>query len=342
MQARSRRRLLQASLALAGLGLLAGCGVPLNPWARSPRVYRLGYLGLLTAEAAAPNLDAFREGLRELGYVEGHTHTLEVRLAEGRPERLGELAAELVRAELDVLVTSGTEAIRAAMQATTTIPIVFAASGDPVARGFVASLARPGGNVTGITQEGGEESAKRLELLKEAFPTIARVAVLWNRAVAPGFRQSEVAAQALGLQVLSLEVQDPDNLERVLTTAAGGRVDGLAVHGAAVFFGARARQILEFARQNRLPAMYATTEFAQAGGLLTYAPNIPAQFRRSATYVDKILKGAKPADLPVEGRTCASFVTPCRSRRLNIDGRDRPLGPQSAGRSADRRDDDET
>jgi putative tryptophan/tyrosine transport system substrate-binding protein len=313
MQVLSRRRLLQAGLALSGLGLAAGCTVPLNPLARSPRLYRLGYLGLLTAEGAAPNLDAFREGLRELGYVEGQTHTLELRLADGRPERLGELAANLVRAELDVLLTSGTEAIRAAMQATTTIPIVFAASGDPVAKGFVASLARPGGNVTGITQEGGEESAKRLELLKEAFPTIARVAVLWNQAVAPGFRQTEVAAQALGLQVLSLEVQDPDDLDTVLATAAGGRADGLAVHGAAVFSGARARQIVEFARQNRLPAMYATTELAWAGGLLTYAPNIPAQFRRAATYVEKILKGAKPADLPVEGPTRWDFVVNLRT-----------------------------
>jgi putative tryptophan/tyrosine transport system substrate-binding protein len=223
----SRRRFVQRSLTLAGLGLLTGCNVPLSPWAGSPRLYRLGYLGLLTAEGAAPNLDAFREGFRELGYVEGQTHTLELRLADGRPERLGELAANLVRAELDVLLTSGTEAIRAAMQATKTIPIVFAASGDPVARGFVASLARPGGNVTGITQEGGEESAKRLELLKEAFPTIARVAVLWNQAVAHGFGQTQAAAQTLGLQVLSLEVQDPDDLERVLAQAAGGRADGL-------------------------------------------------------------------------------------------------------------------
>jgi putative tryptophan/tyrosine transport system substrate-binding protein len=308
MQVRSRRRLLQSSLALAGLGLLAGCTVPMNPLARSPRLHRLGYLGLLTAEAATPNLDAFREGLRELGYVEGHTHTLDVRMAEGRAERLGGLAANLVRAELDVLLTSGTEAIRAAMQATTTIPIVFAASGDPVARGFVASLARPGGNVTGITQEGGQESAKRLELLKEAFPTIARVAVLWNQAVADGFRQTEAAARALGLQVLSLEVQNPDELDRVLALAAGGRADGLAVHGAAVFSGARAQQILELARQNRLPAIYATTELAQTGGLLTYAPNTPAQFRRAATYIDKILKGAKPADLPVEGPTGWDFV----------------------------------
>ena len=309
----SRRRFVQRSLALGSLGLLAGCGVPLTPWAKSPRLYRLGYLGLLTAEAAAPNLDAFRAGLRELRYVEGHTHTLEVRMAEGRAERLGELAANLVRAELDVLVTSGTEAIRAAMQATTTIPIVFAASGDPVARGFVASLARPGGNVTGITQEGGEESAKRLELLKEAFPTITRVAVLWNQAVALGFRQSEVAAQALGLQVLSLEVRDPDDLDRVLAAADEGRADGLAVHGAAAFSGARARRIMEFARQNRLPAIYATTEFAQTGGLLTYAPNIPAQFRRAATHVDKILKGAKPADLPVEGPTKWDFVVNFRT-----------------------------
>ena len=188
------------------------------------------------------------------------------------------------------------------MQATKTIPIVFGASGDPVARGFVASLARPGGNVTGITQEGWEESAKRLELLKEAFPTIARVGVLWTPAVEHGFRQSEAAAKALGLQVLSLEVRDPDGLDRALATAAGGAVDGLAVHGAGLFSGPRTRQILEFARQNRLPAMYVSTEFAQTGGLLTYAPNIPVQFRRAATYVDKILRGAKLAISRSRGR----------------------------------------
>jgi len=309
----ARRRFLQCGLAAVGVGLLTGCNVALNPWARSPRVYRVGYLGLDAVEASTPNFEAFREGLRELGYVEGRTHTLEVRRADGRAERLPELAADLVRAEPDVLVTGSTDAIRAAMQATTMIPIVFGASGDPVARGFVASLARPGGNVTGITQEGGEESAKRLELLKEAFPTIARVAVLWNQSVAPGFRQSEVAAQALGLQVLSLEVRDPDDLDHVLATAAEGRADSLSVQGAAAFTGLRALQIVEFARQNRIPAIHATTELARAGGLLTYAPNFPAQFRRAATYVDKILKGAKPADLPVEGPTKWDFVINLRT-----------------------------
>jgi len=308
MSPTNRRRFLEGGVALAGLGLLTGCNVPLNPWARSPRVYRLGFLGQGTTEVVAPFLDGFREGLRELGYVEGQTHTLEIRRAEGRPERLGELAAELVRAEPDVLVTGGTEAISAAMKATTTIPIVFGTSGDPVARGFVVSLARPGGNVTGITQEGGEEPAKRLEFLKEAFPTIARVGVLWTQAVASGYGQTQAAARTLGLQVLSLEVRGPDDLDGVLATAAGGAVDGLVVHGAATFSGARARQILEFASQNHLPAMYATTEFGQAGGLLTYAPNFPAQYRRAATYVDKILKGAKPADLPVQQPTAYDFV----------------------------------
>jgi putative tryptophan/tyrosine transport system substrate-binding protein len=309
----SRRRFVQTGLALAGLGLLTGCGVPLNPWGRSPRVYRVGFLGLNTAEAGATNFEAFREGMRDLGYVEGQAYTIDRRWAEGRVERLPELAAELVRAEPDVIVAGNTDTIRAAIQATTTIPIVFPSSGDPVARGFVASLARPGGNVTGITQEGGQESTKRLELLTSAFPTVSRVGVLWTQSVVLGFRQAQATAEAIGRQVVSLEVKDPHDLGSVLSTAITEHVDGLSVQGSALFEGPPAEQIVEFANRQRLPAIYGTTVFVRTGGLLVYAPNFPSQYRRAATYVDKILKGARPADLPVEGPTRYDFVVNLRT-----------------------------
>jgi putative ABC transport system substrate-binding protein len=261
----------------------------------------------MTVELTAPNLEAFRRGLHELGYVEGQDIAIDVRYADRSEERLPALAAELTRAEVDVLVTSSTPAIQAARQATATIPTVFATSGDPVARGFVASLARPGGNVTGLTQEGGQESAKRLDLLKQAVPTISRVAIVWNQSVADGFRQTHAAAQALGLQPLSLEVADPNDLPSVLATAVTGHADGLSVQGA-VALGAHARQIVEFAGQHRLPAMYATADFVREGGLLVYTTNFPAQFHPAATFVAKILQGAKPADLPVERPTKYDFV----------------------------------
>jgi len=310
--ATSRRQFLQRGLALASLGLVSGCGLSLTPWSQRPRVYRIGFLGPSTMEQTATYLDAFREGLRELGYVEGENLTFDIRYGDSNEERVRVLARELASADVDVLVTSSTPAVQAmAVQAmkdaTSTAPIVFATSGDPVARGFVASLARPGGNITGITQEGGRESTKRLDLLREAFPALSHVGILWNQSVADAFRQAEGAAQVLGLQSMSLEVLDPSGLEAVLGSAISGGVDGLAVQGAQAL-GGRAAQIVAFAQQHRLPAIYSTYTFGQAGGLLTYAPSFPAQFHRAATYVDKILKGAKPADLPVEQPTRYDFV----------------------------------
>jgi len=232
---------------------------------------------------------------------------LEVRNAEGSEERYGELAADLVRLDVDVIVTGGSELIRAAGQATTTIPIVFAATGDPVAEGLVASLARPGGNITGLATSAGQERAKQLELFKEAVPSLSRVAVLWNQSGVRTFREAESAAQRLGLEFLSLELRSPDELDAVLAGAIAGRADGLMVTGGPVF-GFLAPRVVEFAVRGRLPAMYSNPPYIDAGGLMIYAANILQNYRRAATYVDKILKGAKPADLPVQLPTTFDFV----------------------------------
>jgi len=300
-----RRGFLQGSSALVGLGLLAGCGIPFGPAAQPARPHRIGFLA--SGGEVADHLAAFRQGLRELGYVEGQDVAIELRNAEGTEERYAELAAELVRLDVDVIVTGASALIRAAGQATTTIPIVFAATADPVAEGLVASLARPGGNITGLTTNFGEEHLKRLELLKEAVPGLSRLAVLWNQSAVRNFRQTEAAAQRWGVQVLSLELRSPDDLDAVLDVATTGRADGLMVVGGPVF-GFLAPRIVEFAVRHRLPAMYSNPPYIDAGGLLIYAANIPQNYRRAATYVDKILKGAKPADLPVQQPTAYDFL----------------------------------
>ena len=302
----SRREILRGSLALAGLGLLAGCGIPFGPSAQPTRPRRIGILSPSGGTAQARNLEAFGQGLRELGYVEGRDVTLEVRSAEGREERLPELAAELVRLDVDLILTAA-NGTRAAGQATSTIPIVFATAGpDPVAEGFVASLARPGGNITGLTLYAGEENAKRLQLLKEAFPSLSRVAVPWHPNWLAYFRETEAAAQGLGVQVLPLELGSPDELERVLDGAAG-RADGLAVTAGSVF-SFLAPRIVAWAAAHRLPAIYAISSFVEPGGLMVYAASLTANWRRAATYVDKIFKGAKPGDIPVEKPTTFDFV----------------------------------
>ena len=305
MRSRSRRQLLQGSLAVAGVTLFAGCGIPFGPAGQPAPPHRIGLL--LSGGQVADHLAAFRRGLRELGYLEGQDVALEVRNAEGSEERYGELAADLVRLDVDVIVTGGSELIRAAGQATTTIPIVFAATGDPVAEGLVASLARPGGNITGLATSAGQERAKQLELFKEAVPSLSRVAVLWNQSGVRTFREAESAAQRLGLEFLSLELRSPDELDAVLAGAIAGRADGLMVTGGPVF-GFLAPRVVEFAVRGRLPAMYSNPPYIDAGGLMIYAANILQNYRRAATYVDKILKGAKPADLPVQLPTTFDFV----------------------------------
>jgi putative tryptophan/tyrosine transport system substrate-binding protein len=254
--------------------------------------------------------ESFRQGLRELGYMEGQNILLESRWAEGHRERLAELAADLVRLDVAVIVTESTPAALAAKQATHTIPIVTAAVGDPVAVGLVASLARPGGNVTGLTFQAPELSGKRLELLKEAAPQTTLVAVLWNAANPSHMRNLEgvkAAAQALGLQLQTVAARTPSDFDRAFEAMASTRPSALITLADGMLWDNRT-PIVAFAAKSRLPAIFPDREFAEAGGLMTYGQNLAANFRRAAAFVDRILKGAKPADLPVEQPMTFEFV----------------------------------
>ena len=273
-------------------------------------VARLGLLIPGSASAFAPRIEIFRHGLRDLGYVEGQHITLESRFADEQADRLPALAAELVRLQVDVLVTDGEAGSRAAQHATATIPIVMVSVGDPVGAGFVASLAQPGGNITGLSFMLPDVGGKRLELLREAVPTLSRVAVLWNPAVSAStfaFTETQTAAHALGLQLQSLEVRGPDEFAQAFAAMTSEHADGLMVISNPFFFGHR-RQLAEQAVRHRLPAMFHLREYAEAGGLMAYGPNIQGMYRRAAYYVDRILKGAKPADLPVEQPTTFELV----------------------------------
>ena len=294
-----RRRFLRGGLALAGLGLLAGCGSFPFAGQRTAKVPRLGILQFGTLASSTPSRAALVEGLRELGYVEGDNIAIEQRHAEGQLERTSDLAAELVALHPDVILVAYTEAIRAVQQLSSTMPMVFPAFQDPVENGLVASLARPGGNITGLAITAGLEAAKRLDLLKEAVPGMSRVAILWDRPSARRHRETVVAAQALGVQSLSIELPDSGDLEAALSSVTTADCDGLIVMGS-FRISSLEQQIVDFAARGRLPAMYSITTSAPRGGLLAYAPSILDNYRRAATYVDKILKGAKPADLPVE------------------------------------------
>jgi putative tryptophan/tyrosine transport system substrate-binding protein len=310
----SRRHFLRGSLAVAGVGLLSGGGLAIYRAVQPRRLHRIGFLTGGSPTTNPANLESFRLGLRELGYVEGQDVALEARYAEGREERYPDLAAELVQLEVDVIVTGGSAVIRAAKHATATIPIVFAATADPVAEGLVESLRRPGGNLTGLTTNFGEEHLKRLELLKDAFPSLARVAVLWNQSAERNFRETETAAQTLGVRVLSLELRSQDELDTVLAGAITRRADGLVVTGGPVF-GFLAPRVVAWATRHRLPAIYANPPYIDAGGLLIYAANIPQNYRRAASYVDKILKGVQPRDIPVEQPTAYDFVISLKNAR---------------------------
>jgi putative ABC transport system substrate-binding protein len=251
---------------------------------------------------ASPNREAFRQGLRDLGYVEGKNILIEYRYAEGKSDRLRGLAAELVRLKVDVIVTTGGQASRAAKATTTTIPIVFTLVSDPVGEGLVASLARPGGNLTGLSSVSQDLSGKRLELLKEAIPKVSRVAVLYDPndpAKIAEFKEIEVNARPLGVQLQSLEVRSPDEFESAFKTAIRAKAAALLVLPTSILITHRKR-IAELATKNRLPAMFAYSQDVDAGGLMSYGPDFADLNRRAATYVDKILKGTKPADLPVE------------------------------------------
>ena len=267
-------------------------------------------VGVLSPGSPGPSplLEAFRQGLRELGYVEGQNIGIEYRFAEAKPDALPDLAAELVRLKVDVILTINTAASHAAKNATKTIPIVFTYVADPV--GLITSLARPGGNLTGLTTLAAELSEKRLELIKEALPAISRVAYLWNSANPTAtriFRETERASPRLGIQLYPLEVQGPDEFLNAFKVASGKRAGVLFVWEDAVLLPHRTR-ILDLAAKHGLPAASQYREFAEAGGLLSYGPNLADQFRRAATYVDKILKGAKPADIPVEQPTKFEFI----------------------------------
>ena len=274
------------------------------------KVHRIGILPSGPISARWHLWEAFRQGLRDLGYVEGQNMLLVVRSPEERPERLPELAVELVRLKIDIIVTGGTPATLAAKQATATIPIVMPVSGDPVESGLVASLARPGGNVTGFSVIAPELAGKRLQLLKEVVPGASRVAVLSNPTTpfaALVVKETQAAARALGVQLQSLEVRTPDDIDRAFEATIRGRASGVIVPEDPLILSHRAR-IAALAAKSRLPAIYGFRESVDAGGLMSYAANFSDLYRRSATLVDKILKGAKPADLPVEQPTRFELV----------------------------------
>jgi putative ABC transport system substrate-binding protein len=268
-------------------------------------------IGVLSGGYGAQNfaLAALRQGLRDLGYVEGQNIVIEYRYSEGKHERLPNLAAELVHLNIDVIYACcpGGPSSLAAKNATTTIPIVFVRYGDPVVPGGVTSLARPGGNVTGLSGFS-ELHGKRLELLKEAVPKITRVAVLLNPAIhAASFKEVESVAKSLGVQLELLEPQTPSDLDNAFSVMAKGRVDALAVWASPLFRTHR-KKILDFAAKSRVASVFEQKEYVEAGGLISYGINVPDLFYRSATYVDRILKGTKPADLPVERPTKFEFV----------------------------------
>ena len=279
------------------------------------KVYRIGFLSVLgapTPSTPAGVLEAFRQGLRELGWVEGQNIVIDYRFAEGRSDRLTDLAAELVRLKVDIIVAVATQGVAAAKNATETIPIVMiSGSADPVGLGFIASLARPGGNVTGLSYSVGPEIlGKGLELLKEIVPKVRRVAILSNPAspVQPLFiREVKVAARSLGVQLQLLEARGPNEFDGAFAAMAKERVGALLVVADSIFILHRTR-LADLAARSRLPAAYGGRENVEAGGLMSYGPSVRDLFRRAATFVDKILKGAKPADLPVEQPTKFELV----------------------------------
>jgi len=278
----------------------------------APKVARIGYLA--ANRAAGLHLqEAFLQGLRDLGYVEGRNLVIELRDAGGNLDRLPALAAELVALKVDVIVAPSTVAAPIAKQATKTLPIVFALVADPVGSGLVTSLARPGGNVTGLSVPATEIVGKRLELLKQAVPGVSRVAVLWQpgsadeRAQRDQLKEAEVAARALGMRLQFVEARGPGDFDRAFSEMVRARAAALILLGHVGFFSER-RHLVGLTAKNRLPAVYAAREFVDAGGLMSYAVNFQDVFRRCAVYVDKILKGAKPGDLPVEEPTKFELV----------------------------------
>jgi putative ABC transport system substrate-binding protein len=295
-----------------GLAVVLTLSFVLTPLAveaqQAPNVPKIGFLAS-AAGMLAPNIAAFRVGLRELGYIEGKTSLLEVRLPEGAVERLPQLARELVALKPDVIVATNDVAIASIRRETQTIPIVMVFSSDPAGAGFVASLARPGGNVTGLSTLSPETSGKRLELLREIVPGLSRVAHLWNpdsRGNLLDYKETEAVARSLHVELQSIELFRAEDLERAFSAVTKGRAQALIVPVGNLIIIARTDQVVTFAQRSRLPSIHGAKQYVDAGGLMSYGPNTADLFRRAATYVDKILKGAKPADLPVERPTSSS------------------------------------
>ena len=302
----------------AFIGTLTG-GLLVAPLAahaqQAGKVARIGFLvtGSLESPETRVGLEAFRQGLRERGYVEGQNIVIEYRFADGKIDRLPGLATELARLKVDLIVARSTPVARALQQATTTIPIVAAVMGDPVGDRFVASLARPGGNITGLSFLGPELVPKRLELLKEALPKVSRVAALWHpddfgeRTTRDMLKQTEAAARTLGVHLQLVGVRGPNELDRAFSTMTKERAEALIMFPSPIL-SSEGRRIVDLAAKHRLPSMFAGRVFVELGGLLSYGASITDLIRRSATYVDKILRGAKPADLPVEQPTKFELV----------------------------------
>ena len=297
--------------ALAG-GLLAARAAEAQ---QTGKVYRIGMLERTPATINAANLDGFRQGLRELGYVEGKNLVIEYRSADGHDERFPALATELVRLKPDLILTRGTPAALAAKNATVTIPVVILGIGDPVRQGVVASLAHPGGNITGLSAVVTELYAKRVQLLRDLIPRAARIAALFNMsnpAIPPQWKEVEMAARSLGLQSQLLDVRKPEDLAPAFEAAIRHRADALIV-GLETLTLTKQHVVVDLAARHRLPAMYASTEFA--GGLVAYGVHYPDQYRLAASFADKIFKGAKPADLPVEQPTKFELVINMRTAK---------------------------
>src|SRR5262245_42991034 len=282
-----------------------------SAWAQQPKkIPRIGFLGASSPSAISARIDAFRKGLHELGYVEGKNIVIEYRYAEGKLDRLSALAVELVRLKVDVIVLAGPASIRPAKEATSTIPIVMANDADPVGSGVVASLARPGGNITGLSNIAPEIGGKRLELLKETVPQLSRLAILGTSTTsgtAQVLKEMEPAAGVFKVQLQYLDVLSPKDIETVFREARKGRADAVLVLQGGVFNSQR-KQIVDLAVRSRLPAIYHAPEWVEDGGLMSYGVSVTDLYRRAATFVDKILKGAKPADLPVEQPTKFEFI----------------------------------
>jgi len=304
----------RSALALAALSLvILPCGTGAQT---AGKVYRVGYLSM--APGPSPRSEALQQGLRALGYVEGQNLTIEYRWADGKVERAQSEAAELARAKVDVIVTGGPQTTRVARDATTTIPIVMAVDYDPVGAGFVASLARPGGNVTGLSAINPELSGKRLELLKAAVPRLSRLAVVWNPAEPNSesyVRETQSAARTLDVQVQSLEIHSVQDLEKAFRAASRDHANALSVLTDPVTLYHR-KEVVDLAAKHRLPAIYSERLFVEAGGLMSYGANDRELHLRAAAYVDKILKGAKPSDLPVELPTKYELVISLKTAKV--------------------------